>query len=161
MPLASTAALQWYGPACAALVSEPGVGYLHEATPHQTISIGVTGVGVADAPVLRPYRGRMAAATAVGTGYLHQALPMRRVRAALEVLVSQLSQDDVTGAVLEAQVEGTLTMKEALRLLLAYAAGNATGLDGNPVFKSLDGSKTRLAGTLSAGARNITTRDGS
>ena len=59
-----------------------------------------------------------------------------------------------------APVEGTLSLKQAIRLLLAHAAGNATGLDSNPAFKSLDGSKTRVAGTISGGTRTITTRDG-
>lgn len=160
MPLASLAALQWYGPACAALVADPGVGQLLEAEPHQLVRAAVTVDGQGDAPLLRPYRMRDAGCSGDGLGVLHAATPSQRVRAGLEVLVSGLSADDVTGAVLEASVEGTLTLKQALRLLLAQAAGNATGLDGNPVFKSLDGSKTRLAGTISGGARTVTTRDG-
>lgn len=74
--------------------------------------------------------------------------------------VNELSQDDVTGAVLEADVEDGITLKQALRLLLAVAAGDATGLDGNAAFKSVDGSKNRIAGTRSGGSRTITTRDG-
>lgn len=76
------------------------------------------------------------------------------------MFVSELSQDDVTGAVLEAPIEGDLTLKQALRILLAHAAGDATGLDGNPAFKSLDGSKTRVGGTIASGTRTITTLDG-
>lgn len=159
-PLASTAALQWYGPACAALVADPGAGELLQATPRQNMRAGVNVLGTGDAPLLRPYRGRGVALTVDAQGVLHAATPHQRKRAGLEVLVSSLSQDDVTGAVLEAPVEGTLTLKQALRLLLAQAAGNATGLDGNPAFQSLDGSKTRVAGTLSGGTRTITTRDG-
>lgn len=40
-----------------------------------------------------------------------------------------------------------------------HTAGNATGLDGNPAFKSMDGSKTRVAGTISGGTRTITAVD--
>ena len=152
--------LTYYGPATAALVAEPGVGELVEAEPHQLVRAAVTVDGLGDAPLLRPYRMRDAGCSGDGLGVLHAATPSQRVRAGLSVLVSGLSADDVTGAVLEAPVEGTLTLKQALRLLLAQAAGNATGLDGNPVFKSLDGSKTRLAGTISGGARTVTTRDG-
>jgi hypothetical protein len=160
MPLASTAALQWYGPACAAMVADPGMGTLDQATPRQDIRAAVAGLGSGDAPLLRPYRGRYFALNVLASGLLHLAVPHQRKRAGLEVLVSALSQDDVTGAVLESVVEGTLTVRQALRLLLAQAAGNATGLDGNPQFKSLDGSKTRVGGTLSGGSRTITVRDG-
>lgn len=160
MPLASLAALQWYGPACAALVADPGVGDMPNATPVQTVRAAVAALGTGDAPLLRPYRMRDAGCSGDGLGVLHAARPVQRVRAGLEVLVSALSSDDVTGAVLEAPVEGDLNLKQAIRLLLAHAAGNATGLDGNPAFKSLDGSKTRVAGTISGGTRTITTRDG-
>lgn len=152
--------LTYYGPAAAALVADSGVGELLEAEPHQLVRAAVTVDGLGDAPLLRPYRMRDAGCSGDGQGVLHAATPSQRVRAGLSVLVSGLSADDVTGAVLEAPVEGTLTLKQALRLLLAQAAGNATGMDGNPVFKSLDGSKTRLAGTISGGARTVTTRDG-
>lgn len=152
--------LTYYGPCAAAMVADPGLGEMLEAEPHQLVRAGVTVDGLGDAPLLRPYRMRDAAFTGDALGVLHAATPHKLMRAGLEVLVSGLSADDVTGAVLEAPVEGTLTVKQALRLLLAQAAGNATGLDGNPVFKSLDGSKTRLAGTVSGGSRTVTTRDG-
>jgi hypothetical protein len=74
--------------------------------------------------------------------------------------VSELSQDDVTGAVLEEVIEGGLTLRQVLRLLLAHSAGNASGLESNPVFKGMDGTTTRLAGTVSGGTRTITVRDG-
>lgn len=65
-------------------------------------------------------------------------------------------------AVLSATVEGTVTVAQAQRLLLAQAAGNATGLEtGEGVtFKSLDGTKTRIAGNVSSGVRNIILVDG-
>lgn len=160
MPLASLAALQWYGPACAALVAPAGLGELLSATPAQTVRAAVTAVGTGDAPLLRPYRMRNAAVQAQGTGDAPLLRPVKRVRAGLRVTVSELSQDDVAGAVLESPIEGTLTLKQALRILLAQAAGDATGLDGSPAFKSLDGSKTRVAGTISGGTRTITALDG-
>jgi len=152
--------LTYHGPHAAALVADPGVGDMPQATPVQTVRAAVAAVGTGDAPLLRPYRMRDAGCSGDGIGVLHAATPVQRVRAGLEVLVSALSSDDVTGAVLEAPVEGSLSLKQAIRLLLAHAAGNATGLDGNPAFKSLDGSKTRVAGTISGGTRTITTRDG-
>jgi hypothetical protein len=160
MPLAPLFALQWYGPACAAMVAPPGVGSVGLARPVQRIRAALSQVGTGDAPLLRPYRMRSAAVQAQGGGDAPLLRPVKLVRAGLRVTVSELSQDDVAGAVLESPIEGTLTLKQAFRILLAQAAGNATGLDGNPAFQSLDGSKTRLAGTMSAGTRTITTRDG-
>ena len=148
----------WYGPETAALVVDTD-GAALSLVPHQGLRAAVNVLGVGDAPTLRPYRGRNAAVVADGLGDV-VATAHKRMRAGLSVLVSALSQDDVTGAVLEAQVEGTMTLKQALRLLLSRVAGDATGLDTNPSFKSMDGSKVRLAGTIIGGTRTITTRDG-
>lgn len=160
MPLASLAALQWYGPACAAMVVADSVGTLDIAQPATSVRAAISVLGAGDAPLLRPYRMRNAAVQGAGLGDMPLARPVKRVRAGLRVVVSELSQDDVAGAVLESPIEGTLTLKQALRILLAQAAGNATGLDGNPAFKSLDGTTTRVAGTISGGTRTITTLDG-
>lgn len=159
MPLASLFTLQFYGPCAAAMVADPGVGELLEATPHQDIRPALTVVGTGDAPVLRPYRMRNAAITVDAQGVLHFAEPHKSVRGGLRVTVSELSQDDVTGAVLEEVIEGGLTLRQVLRLLLAHSAGNASGLDTSPVFKGMDGTTTRLAGTVSGGTRTITTRN--
>lgn len=59
-------------------------------------------------------------------------------------------------------IEGTLSAADALRLLLAQAAGDATGLGSATTrFKSLDGSKDRIVGTVSGSTRTISARDGS
>lgn len=101
-------------------------------------------------------------ATLTGQGLMTNALPKARARVLSVIKVNELSQDDVTGAVLEAKVEGSLSLKEALRILLAHAAGDATGLEsGSPVFKSQDGTKTRISGTYVAGTRTVETVDGS
>ena len=160
MLLVTFAPLQWYGPATAALVVSDALGELGGATPHQSIRGGLNALGTGDAPLLRPYRGRNAALDVGGEGLLHLAGARKSIRTGMEVFVSELSQDDVTGAVLEAPIEGGLTLKQALRILLAHAAGDATGLDGNPAFKSIDGSKTRVGGTISGGTRTVTIRDG-
>jgi hypothetical protein len=102
-------------------------------------------------------------ATLTGQGLITNALPKARARVLSTIKVNELSQDDVTGAVLEAKVEGGLSLKQALRILLAHAAGNATGLEGStPVFKSaVDNTKTRIAGTYTSGTRTVSTLDGS
>lgn len=73
---------------------------------------------------------------------------------------TELSPQSLAAAVLSSIVEGEESLVEVLRVLRAYAAGDATGLDSSPAFKSADGSRTRLAGTLSGGDRTITTVDG-
>jgi hypothetical protein len=161
MPLASWANLHFNGPCSAALVGDPGVGAVELMRPVQTVRAALQAVGTGDAPLLRPYRMRNAGLQAQGTADAPLLRPVKRVRAGLKVLVSALSADDVTGAVLEAPIEGSLSLKQVLRLLLAQAAGNATGLDGATVaFRSLDGAKVRVGGTISSGTRTITTRDG-
>ena len=98
-----------------------------------------------------------------GTGLL-TSQARKRVRPALSVAIGgALTQDGVTGAVLEARVEGDLTLKQAMRILLAHAAGNATGLEGtSPEFRvATDSGKTRIAGTYAGGTRTVTTLDGS
>jgi hypothetical protein len=159
MPLASLANLQWYGPCSAAMIVSDTQGVMEsQAVREIRPALNVEGVGTVH--LFRPYRGRNAALSVEGLG-LAQMQGVRSVRAGLEVAVNELSQDDVTGAVLEAKVEGSITLKQALRILLANAAGDATGLDGtSKVYKSaVDSAKTRLAGTVVAGTRTITTLD--
>lgn len=115
--------------------------------------------GVGSVPLAKATRLRNSPLVTSGVGAMVQALPKARARPALLVKIGELSQDDVTGAVLEAPVEGNVTLKQALRLVLAYIAGDATGLGGNPAFKSLDGTKDRIAGTISGGSRTVTTVD--
>jgi hypothetical protein len=160
MPLAALFTLQFYGPACAAMVVSDALGTLDQAGARMDKRFALTVDGQGTAVTLRPYRLRTFALDAGGAGYLHLATPKRNVRAGLTVTLGALSQDDVTGAVLEAKVEGDLTLKGALRYLLSVAQGNATGLGGPDVaYKSLDGGTTRIAGSVVDGTRTITTRN--
>lgn len=71
------------------------------------------------------------------------------------------SASDIAAAVGQRVVEGSVTLEQILRLLLAYAAGDATGLESpNIAFKSLDGTKTRIGGTINSGNRTVSVRDG-
>jgi hypothetical protein len=156
MPLAPLYSLQWYGPGLGAAVDActptaegvlKGRGKL--AAVHTT----------APTASARINDGRQMRATHT-TSPTAYARVSGKGRMAAVGKVNELSQDDVTGAVMEAKVEGDVTLKQALRLLLSQAAANATGLGGPSVaFKSLDGSKTRIAGTVAAGDRTITTLD--
>jgi hypothetical protein len=158
MPLASLFALQWYGPACAAAVVQGSGSVAAQARGY--LRAGATLAGLGTITYARPVRLISATASLLGQGVITQAQARGVLRAFARIKVNELSQDDVTGAVLEAKIEGNLTLKQALRLLLAVASGDATDLDTNPAFKSADGSKTRVAGTRSGGTRTITTRDG-
>lgn len=80
----------------------------------------------------------------------------------LDVLINTDLLATLTNAILQSVIEGTITFEQAMRLMLAMTAGDAENLTSNPSFKSLDGTKTRLAATVSdAGAtRTLTTIDG-
>lgn len=57
-------------------------------------------------------------------------------------------------------VEGTLTLRDALRALLAVNTGDATGLEGSTMeFMSNDGTKVRVRATYSNGVRTLTLLD--
>lgn len=157
MPLASYAALHWYGPGLGAAI-EP---------PNQPTAVAT----------LKGRGGMKAVHTTSPTAYArpNQGWPMTAIhttdpsayarisgRGRIYAVgkVNELSQDDVSGAINNTLIEGDLTLKGALRLLLAFAQGNATGLEtGAPVFKSIDGTKDRIVATYSAGARTVTSRD--
>jgi len=159
--LADLYTLQWYGPATGAALGDDNTG---------TVSAGIKGYGkhqgtvtasgiVSDADMTSL---KNSPATITASGTVTTALPKGKTRIACTVKVNALSQDDVTGAVLESFVEDDLTLKQAMRLMLARLAGDATGLDGTTMaYKSLDGTKTRVGGTVISGTRTISTRDGS
>lgn len=160
MPLSSWFGLHWYGPAAGACVVAGQASTDIAIKAFGRANQVTTGAGFM--PVADGTRLVNSPAVITGTGAMVQALPKARARAGTVIKIGALSQDDVTGAVLEAQVEGGLTLSQVLRILLAHAAGNATGLESSSVaFKSLDGSKDRIAGTISGGSRTVTTRDGS
>lgn len=57
-------------------------------------------------------------------------------------------------------VEGGLTLRDVMRILLAVGGGDATGLEsGTMTFKAQDGTTTRVQATYSSGDRTITTLD--
>lgn len=157
MPAASWIWHAHYGPVMMA-ATLTGNGTVATAQPRGRIRMGAT-LGGGVSTYARLSRLVSGYANLTGTGVIASAQPRGRLRMSAAIKVNELSQDDVTGAVLEAPVEGGLSLKGAIRLLLAVAAGDATGLDGNPAFKSVDGATTRVAGTRSGGTRTITTRD--
>ena len=153
--------LTYYGPGCSALVGADSLGSVTaDIKAKARAAADLAGSGVVT--LAKATRLKNRPCTISGQGLITQALPKARARALATIKVNSLSQDDVTGAVLEAVVEGGLSLKQVLRLLLAHAAGDATGLEsGSPEFKSQDGSKTRIGGSYAAGTRTVTALDGS
>lgn len=159
MPVAAFFFHHTYGPAAGACVTQ-GEGATVADVKATAKAQSASAVGVGSVPFAKATRLVNSPMEVTGAGSMPRALPKARARAGSIIKVNELSQDDVTGAVLEAPVEGGLSLKQALRLLLAHAAGDATGLEGSSIaFKSLDGTKTRIDGTVSAGTRTITSRD--
>jgi hypothetical protein len=159
MPLASLASLQWYGPGAGAMVANEAAGSVVAGVKGTGRANQVT-TGTGSMPLAKATRLVNSPMVVSGSGSMVRALPKAYGRPAMLMKIGELSQDDVTGAVLEAPVEGTMTLKQALRLLLAHAAADASGLEsGSVVYKSIDGTKDRITGTYSAGTRTVTGRD--
>lgn len=67
----------------------------------------------------------------------------------------------ISNAVWGKAIEAGLTAEQIVRIIAAYAAGPATGLEGaNPQFTGLDGTTLRIDGTYSAGTRTIDSLNG-
>lgn len=72
-----------------------------------------------------------------------------------------LTPNGIANAVWQRVIEAGFTAEQIVRLLAAYAAGEATGLEGaNPQFTGLDGTTLRIDGTYNAGTRTIDSLDG-
>ena len=159
MPLASFYSLQWFGPGAGAMVTA-GAGAVVGGVKATARAGSVSALGAGSMPRAKGTRLVNSPMVVSGSGTMPRALPKARARAASVIRVNALSQDDVTGAVLEAPVEGGLSLKSAIRLLLAHAAGDATGLESSSIaFKSQDGTKTRISGTVTGGNRSIDSID--
>jgi hypothetical protein len=79
----------------------------------------------------------------------------------ISALATQTGVNGIPNALLDTVIENGLTLRECIRLANAVLHANATGLDTSPVFKSLDGTKDRIVGTISGANRTISSRDGS
>lgn len=68
--------------------------------------------------------------------------------------------EENAAAAIAALIEGGLTLRDVLRIVLSVTAGDATGLEGaSMTFKSIDGTKNRVEATYAAGDRTVTGRD--
>lgn len=140
----------YFGPAAAAIVGGADAsGVMAEALPKGSLRSAVTVQGVADAPVFRPSRLKHSPMTVNASGTMLQATPKAAGRVAMTVQIGTLSQDDVTGAVLESQIEPGLTLRQALRLIAAATAGKLAAGSGSTIaIRNVGDSKTRITATV-------------
>lgn len=159
MPLASTFGSQWFGPAAAAVRSPGASSSVLAIKGWASGAEAATGAGAVNR--LKPTRLRNRPISTTGVGAMVAATPKGRARGAMSVRVNTISQDDVTGAVLEAAVEGGLSLKGALRLILAALTGKAAGGgSGTITFRDQADTKPRLTLSVDAqGNRSAVTRD--
>ena len=160
MPLASTFALQWYGPGMAGAVVD-----VCSPTSELTLKgIGRMSVANTTTPTASPGLVATRTMSLTNTSVPTSSLGMKGVgKMSLTGKVNELGADDVTGAVLEAKVEGNYTLKEAIRLMLAVAVGK-TDIDTsgpNPIVKFRDANdiKDRVTATMTGSERTSVTKN--
>jgi len=125
MPLASLASLHFNGPAAGAMVTQGQATVI--GTPAGYAKAQHVGGGAGSMPRAKATR-LVGSLTVINGAATTTYLPMKaRARAASIIKVNELSQDDVTGAVLEAVVEPGLTLRQALKLVAAATAGKISG----------------------------------
>lgn len=74
---------------------------------------------------------------------------------------SGLTNAGIANSVWGKVIEAGYTADEMLRIMTAFAAGSATGLEGaNPKFTGIDGTTLRIDGAYSAGTRTIDALNG-
>lgn len=74
---------------------------------------------------------------------------------------TELSPENLANSVWTQAIEAGYTAEQILRILAAFAAGSATGLEGgDPQFTGIDGSTLRIDGTYSGGTRTIDSLNG-
>ncbi len=157
MPLASWASLHFNGPAAAAGVVAVPASVVTGAVKARARAQGTTS-GSAAITLAKPTRLRNRPATLTGVGVVQTALPKGRAKPSVTIRVNNLTQDDVTGAVLESFVEPGVTLKQAIRLTLAVLAGKSDVTGGTVSFRDINDDITRVAAVVnSSGERTAVT----
>ena len=152
--------LTYYGPGVGAML--PVASAALDAVARGVARAGVVAQAAASVPLARATR--LVNAPMVASASATMVPPIARGRGRMSVIMGStaLSQSDVTGAVLEAQIEPGITLREALRIVLAANAGKLSGATGgtitirNPgdtvsrIVATVDGNGNRTAVTLDA-----------
>jgi hypothetical protein len=158
MPLASLFNLHFNGPGAAACVTQGTGVVVSQATgvgSGASVILASSSVPVADATRLVN-----SPAIITGSAVVAQALPKARARAGAVIKVGALSQDDVTGAVLESEIEPGFSLRQMMRLMGAVLLGKTSGGPSSPVFRDVNDTKNRVSGSADAnGNRSSATYD--
>lgn len=149
-------------------VSDGGIGSLTLAGASSTAGIDargtvdgtLTGTGSASAPITG-LKDSPGLASGVGTA---SADVVGRGTIAGIAKIGTITQDDVTGSVLDVPVEGSITVREALRVLLAVAAGKTSIVDlgggaATVTFRDTEDTTDRLVATMAGSERDSVTLD--
>lgn len=157
MPLASWYALQFFGTGCSSATgtatnTSPLAGLVGEGR------IGAVNT-IAPTAYARISDGRRLAAVNTATNTSPIAAIRGDGRIAAVGKVNELSQDDVTGAVLDIPIDGEYTVREVLRILAASAAGKTS--NSGQTFRDLSDTKDRITSTVTGDNRTAATYDAS
>lgn len=95
----------------------------------------------------------------------YEGMEPREIAVQIVAASTAATAADVGNLVLDENAPaGMQTLKEMINIIAAYVAGEGLGfpfgVQQTQTYKSLDGTKTRLAGTISGGRRTRTTGDG-
>jgi hypothetical protein len=148
----------WYGPAVAAAVLPAAAALDAGAKTRGRVEAALAGSG--EVAYARGTRLIGSPAVLAGQGIVDRAAPKGRLRGGAVIGITGLTQSDVTGAVLEAEVEPGMTLKQALRVVLA-AQGGKLAIAGNTVtIRNPADTKDRIVATTDAdGQRTAVTLD--
>ncbi len=153
--------LTYYGPAAVASVTGgDGAVEAAQAKPYgqaRTI-LAVDG----SVPLAKGTRLRSSPAILEASGVIQLGSPKGRGRSGALIGITGLTQSDVTGAVLAAEVEPGMSLRQALRIVLAAQAGKV-GINGNTVtIRNPADTRTRITATTDTeGRRTAVTLDAS
>lgn len=162
MPLASWYSLHFYGPQAMAAVGTATPSADAEAFV-QVLLEGV-GTSLATSPSAALTNGRKMEAVGISTASSPNSLLSVLVKLGAIGKIGELSQADVTGAVLEEEIEDGLTMRQALRILLAVAAGKTTindlgGGAAEVTFRDINDLLDRVVADMAGSERTTVTLD--
>ncbi len=161
MPLASLFNLQWYGTASGAMVSDV-VMPIQQLSMRQNKGLSLDVTVTLPTAVIYGQRGKNGVLDVQISLAIATLVMKKRLRAVLDVAINKLSQDDVTGAVLDVEIEAGVTLRSAIKILLAINAGktNITDLGGGLAtvqFRDLTDSLNRVEADMTGSERTDVT----
>jgi hypothetical protein len=150
--------LTYYGPGAVASVMDASSAISASPSGFARMRADVAGLGTI--PLARGTRLRSSPAVLAGNGAIDRAAPKANGRIGALIGITGLTQSDVTGAVLEAEVYPGISLKKALRGILS-AQGGKVGISGSTVtIRDPADTKNVITATTDAeGRRTAVTLD--